>query len=128
MPLVVDGIAEVPRYPGVAPSPPAAGFLEARLDFGAGSGTFPFDPAEWVVVGPDGVSMAELEFPRQGNGYEIPPGWPNVASTVDVGAIPPGWPGWPLWVVAEVPAEGRITLEYRPDGGPALVTWVLRDQ
>ena len=128
VPLVVDGIAEVPRYPGVAPSPPAAGFVEVRLDFGPGSGTFSFDPAEWVVVGPDGASMPELEFPRQGTGYEIPPGWPNVASSVDVVKIPPDWPGMPLWVVAEVPAEGRITLEYRPDGGPALVTWVLRDE
>ncbi len=128
MPLVVDGIAEVPRYPGVAPSPPAAGFLEARLDFGSGSGTFTFDPAEWIVVGPDGESLSELEYPREGNGYVIPPGWPNVASSVDVGEIPPDWPGMPLWVVAEVPAEGRITLEYRPDGGPALVTWVLRNE
>jgi hypothetical protein len=33
-----------------------------------------------------------------------------------------------VFIVAEVPARGRITLEYRPDGGPALVTWVLRDE
>lgn len=125
MPLVVDGVDEVPAYPGAAPSPPAAAFLEARLAFGRGSGTFTFDPAEWVVVGPDGEALAQLRLPEDD---QLPAGWPNVLSWSVAGEIPPEFAGLPAFVVAEVPADGRITLEYRPDEDPALVTWVLRDE
>jgi hypothetical protein len=35
---------------------------------------------------------------------------------------------FPMYAVAEVPPTGRITLEYRPHGGPAQVTWIVRDR
>ncbi len=127
VPLVVDGIAELPRYPGLAPSPGAGGFLEVRLRFGAASGSLVFDPAEWVVVGPAGEVLPEVEQPRQGDGCNVLPGWPNVARCGDGRVVVPDW-WFPVFIVAEVPASGRVTLEYRPDGGPALVTWVLRDE
>jgi hypothetical protein len=126
LPLIVAGVDQVPRYTGVGPAPPAAGFLEARLTFGRGSGTFTSDAAEWVVVGPDGQALVQLHLPEDG---QLPPGWPNVLLTSAAGAIKiePDFP-FPRFIVAEVPAQGRISLEYRPDGGPALVTWVLRER
>ena len=125
MPLVVDGIDQVTRYTGVVPAPPAEAFLEARLTFGRGSGTFRLEPVEWVILGADGVECPQLRQPENG---QLPAGWPNVLSASVESVIPPDWPGMPAFMVAEVPAPGRITLEYRPDGGPALVTWVLRGE
>jgi hypothetical protein len=123
--LVVGGVDVVPRYPGLAPSPPAGAFLEARLDFGRGGGTFTLDPAEWLVVGPDGGTLPLLHLPTE---RTLPDGLPNVSSIgTEVATIPPDDP-LPLWLIAEVPSSGRITLEYRPGGGRALVTWVLRDR
>ncbi len=124
--VVVDGVEQVPRYTGVVPASGDA-YLEVRRSFGPGSGTFLVDPAEWVVLGPDGERLKELEYRREGNGYVVPPGWPNVASYPEIVQVPPDFSSQPVFIVAEVPAEGRITLEYRPDGGPALVTWIVRD-
>ncbi len=124
MPVVVAGVDQVARYPGVVPAPPAEAFLEVRLTFGSGSGTFALDPAEWVVVGPAGVAP-RLVYP---DANQIPPGWPSFIGTQVVREIGPAWPEVPTFVVAGVPVAGRVTLEYRPAGGPALVTWVLRDR
>jgi hypothetical protein len=125
VPLIVGAVDQVPRYTGVRPAPPAAGFLEVRLTFGRGSGTLTSDAAEWVVVGADGATLAQLHLPEDG---QLPPGWPNFLLSSAAGAIKiePDFP-FPRFIVAEVPAQGRISLEYRPDGGPPLVTWVLRD-
>jgi len=123
IPILVDGIAEVPRYPGLVPARPGDVFLELRLGFLPGSGTFPFDPAEWVIVGPDGTELPRLE--RSSN--DVPAGWPQFVHRLAAGSIPPSSSGR-FYVVVEAPASGRVTLEYRPAGVPALVTWVLRDK
>jgi hypothetical protein len=125
MPVVVDGIDQVPRYPGVAPAAAGDVFLELWLRFGPGSGTFAFDPAEWVVVGPTGAALGRLELPEPDT---VPSGWPIFLHTLVPDSIPPGRVGQPTYLVVEAPADGRVTLEYRPAGGPALVTWVLRDR
>jgi hypothetical protein len=122
IPIVVDGIAEVPRYPGLVPTRPGDVFLELRLGFLSGSGTFPFDPAEWVIVGPDGAQLPRLEPPN-----DVPAGWPQFVHRLAPGSIPPAI-SERFFVVVEAPANGRVTLEYRPAGVPALVTWVLRGQ
>lgn len=125
MPVVVDGIAQVARYPGVAPGGAGNVFLEAMLRFGPGSGTFGFDRAEWVVVGPDGAALTPLGYPDPG---EVPSGWPSFLGSPDgTSNIPPDWPWIPAFVV-KAPASGRVTLDYRPPGGHALVTLVLRDE
>jgi hypothetical protein len=123
IPVLVDGVAEVPRYPGLAPTRPGNVFLEMRQQFLGGSGSYAFDPADWVVVGPDGAPLPRLERPS-----DLPAGWPQFLSAPGAGTIPPE--GWPLglYVVVEAPATGRVTLEYQPDGGSALVSWVLRDR
>jgi len=123
MSLVVDGVDQVARYPGVSPAEGEA-FLETMLAFGPGSGTFAFDPAEWVVTGPAGAALPQL----LSEGGEMPSGWPWMAITPGDHLIPPGVPGSSYCLIAEVPAAGRITLEYRPDGQPARVRWVLREQ
>lgn len=124
IPLVVDGVDQVPRYPGVSPAAGDA-YLEARLAFGPGSGTFAFDPDEWVVRGPAGEALPLLHLGGDG---ELPPGWPNIATVSAVHTISPDWPENPCYLIAEVPVSGRITLEYRPAGGPAAVRWVLREE
>lgn len=125
MPVVVNGVEQVQRYPGVAPATGDA-YLEAGLVFGPGSGAFRVDPAEWVVT--DG-SSAILPQLRAGPG-SIPNGWPSFAATSEAYPVPPAvsWPASAYFIIAEVPAEGRITLEYRPAGGPAAVRWVLRGE
>jgi len=125
MPVVVDGIDQVPRYPGVAPAAAGGMFLEVRLLFGSGSGTLAFDPADWVIVGPSGTPLGRLELQEPGT---VPRGWPTFLRSLVSGSIPPGRAWWPMYLVVEAPANGRVTLEYRPDGGPALVTWVVRDR
>ena len=125
MPVVVDGIDEVPRYPGVAPAAAGGVFLEVRLLFGPGGGTLAFDPAEWVIVGPSGAPLARLELQEPGT---VPRGWPTFLRSLVSGSIPPSRAWSPLYLVVEAPPAGRVTLEYRPAGGPALVTWVLRDR
>ena len=125
VPLVVDGVDEVPAYPGAAPPPPAAAFLEARLAFGRGSGTSRSIPPSGWSSDRTARRLRSCGCPRSD---QLPAGWPNVLSWSVAGEIPPEFAGLPAFVVAEVPADGRITLEYRPDGGPRLVTWVLRDE
>jgi hypothetical protein len=124
VPVVIDGVDQVPRYPGVSPTVGDA-YLEARLAFGPGSGTFSFDPAEWVVVGPAGTALPQLHLADDGN---LPPGWPNIATVPAVHTISPDWPENPSYIITEVSASGRITLEYRPAGRPAVVRWVLREE
>jgi hypothetical protein len=125
MPLVVHGIDQVLRYTGLVPEAPAEAFLEIGLTFGPGSGTFTMDPAEWVVVGPDGRTLQLVQMPTTREGKD---GLPNLITVAGKAEIPPDFRSFPQWLIAEVPATGRVTLEYRPDGGPALVTWVLRDR
>lgn len=127
MPVVVDRIDQVARYPGVAPAASGNAFLEFSVDFGPGSGTFGFERGEWVAVGPDGTTLARLERPDPN---EYPPGWPQfLLSTLGSAVEPGGWPGdRGFWDVVEAPATGRVTLEYRPASGPTLVTWVLRER
>lgn len=76
------------------------------------------------MVLPDGSTASLLGRPV---GNAVPTGWPNYLTfsgpaTMDHAMTEP------VFSVAEVPATGRITLEYRPNGGPAVATWVLRGQ
>jgi hypothetical protein len=124
MPVVVGGIDQVARYPGLLPAVAGDVFLEFNVDFGRGSGTFGFEPDEWVVVGPDGALLGPLQRP---NPNEYPHGWPLV-DTLDTYKLDPGIRQPSLWMIVEAPPSGRVTLEYRPASGPALVTWVLRER
>jgi hypothetical protein len=124
MPVWLGRVDVVPRYPGLVPEAPPAAFMEIPLVFGPGSGTFTFRPEEWVVAGPGGDALPFVRLPdtREGND-----GLPNFWTASGPVETHPELPELPLWLLAQVPASGPVTLEYRPDGGPALVTWVLRD-
>ena len=116
--ITVGGVQQVAGYTGVSPKVPGNVFLETRLAPGPATQPYRFDPAEWVISGPDGA----LVSPRT-------EGMPSFAGAPGDGFMgsTDGNFGLGMFIIVEVPATGRVTLEYRPNGGPAEVTWVLRD-
>lgn len=127
LPVHVGGVAVVDGYPRVMPSRPGDKFIEVFARLGSPTATYTIDPNDWVLVGPDGRDLPRLQDPGTSNGN---PALPSFAvpwsQSRQVG--PTDGFLFPFYVIAEVPPTGRITLEYRPHGGLAQVTWVLRDK
>jgi hypothetical protein len=126
LPVSVGGVAVVDGYPDLMPTTSGDKFVEVFVRFGAPSASYTIDPNDWVLVGPDGRVVERLQV-EAGDGSLLLPWiagpWPEAAPVQ-----PENGSGFPLYVVAEIPSTGRITLEYRPHGGRAQVTWVLRDK
>lgn len=125
MPVFVGGVDAVDGYPRVMPSRADDRFIEVFARFGIPSARYTIDPDDWVLVGPDGRDIPKLKDPGTRDApflpyFAIP--W-GETRPVDAGRPTTS----PLFVVGEVPPTGRITLEYRPHGGPAQVTWVVRE-
>lgn len=78
-----------------------------------------------VGVGGIAGTRGDLPFPE---GEIANPGWPALAGALPKQDLPPEFPGHPFFLIHEVPASGTVRLEYRPPGGPAQVTWVLRNE
>lgn len=125
MPVWVGGVAVVDGYPNLMPSTGGDRFVEVVVRFGSPRATFIIDPKEWLVVGPGGRALAPAPI-RQSDGSTLLP-WIGSAPSSPVDIPPSIDLAYPMTVVAEIPPAGRITLEYRPHGGPAQVTWVVRD-
>ena len=122
--LQVGGVQQVARYTGVVPTTPGDAFLEIRFLLLRNTVAYSWNPADWVVIGPDRAPARML--PGFVNGSD-PTGQPQFSVPGEKVDMPPDSPGL-LFQVAEVPTTGRVTLEYRPNGGPAVATWVLREQ
>jgi hypothetical protein len=126
MPVFVGGVAVVDGYPRVMPSTPGDRFIEVFAQFGSPTATYTIDARDWVLVGPYGRDLPRLQDPGTSDGS---PALPSFAfSWSESRRVGPadGFP-FPLYVIAEIPPTGRITLEYRPHGGAAQVTWIVRD-
>jgi hypothetical protein len=126
MPIHVGGVAVVDGYPRVMPVTTGDKFIEVAAQFGVPSAAFTIDPNDWVLVGPDGHDIPRLKDPGTPDqqllpGFALP--WDK-----SIQVNPPDGFMFPLFVIAEVPPTGRITLEYRPHGGPAQLTWIVRDR
>ena len=122
---VVGGVQQVPRYPAVTPSKPGDVFLEYAFESVRASGDYTWNPADWSVVLQDGSTAPMLVRPA---GDATPNGWPNYPMMYTEPATIDHAMALPAFSIAEVPVTGRITLEYRPSGGPAVATWVLREE
>jgi len=126
LPVYVGGVAVVDGYPDLMPTTSGDKFVEVFVRFGAPSASCTIDPNDWVLVGPDGRDLPRLQDPGTSNGN---PALPSFAVPWSQSRqVGPGEYGFPVYVIAEVPPTGRVTLEYRPHGGRAQVTWVLRDK
>jgi hypothetical protein len=126
MPVYVGGVDVVDGYPRVMPSREGDRFIEVFARFGMPSAPYTIDAGDWVLVGPDGHDIPRLTDPGTSDAPLLPPYARPWSATEKVGPARQITPL--LYVVAEVPPTGRITLEYRPHGGPAQVTWVVRDR
>jgi len=127
LPVYVGGVAVVDGYPDLMPTTSGDKFVEVFVRFGAPSASYTIDPNDWVLVGPDGRDLPRLQDPGTSNGNPALPSFAVPWSQSRQVGPTDGFP-FPLYVVAEIPSTGRITLEYRPHGGRAQVTWVLRDK
>ena len=117
--VLIDGVASVPAYPGLTPSP-GHEFVEVRVAF-----PWPTDPGhdyrgdgtrEWRAVGSDGETLPFVPASAAELGGIITPLMPDY---VDRGTLD--------WLVIEAPALGPLTLEFRRHGeGPPLFTYDLR--
>ncbi len=125
MPVFVGGVAVVDGYPQVMPSAPTDKFIEVFTEFGLPDVPYTIDQHDWVLVGPDGRDLSPLKDPGAPDN-QLLPGF-AVPWSESRRVTPPDAFTFPMFVVAEVPPTGRITLEYRPHGGPAQITWVVRD-
>jgi hypothetical protein len=125
MPVFVGGVAVVDGYPRVMPSTSGDKFMEVFTLFGVPSATYTIDPSDWVLVGPDGRDLPRLKDPGAPDNQLLP--WFAIPWTDTRQVSPPDAFSFPAYAVAEVPPTGRITLEYRPHGGPAQATWIVRD-
>ena len=127
----VGRVAQVPRYPGIVPQVAGDVFLEFAYQQFASSGAYTWKPDEWVIVNPDGSVARRLFATADGSdptsGYTTVEGGPDFVLPDRPFEMAPGL-DMPFFQIAEVPAAGRVTLEYRPSGGPAVATWVLRGQ
>ena len=77
------------------------------------SGDYTWNPADWSVVLQDGSTAHMLVRPA---GDATPNGWPNYPMMYTEPATIDHAMALPAFSIAEVPATGRITLEYRPSG------------
>jgi hypothetical protein len=126
IPVFVGGVAVVDGYPQVMPSTPGDKFIEVFTEFGLPDAPYTIDQHDWVLVGPDGRVLSPLKDPGAPDnqllpGFAVPWSEPRPVT-------PPEAFTFPMFVVAEVPATGRITLEYRPHGGAPQATWIVRDR
>ncbi len=125
VPVWVGGVAVVDGYPNLMPSTSGDRFVEVAVRFGTPTAPFTYDPNNWRLIGPDGHALAPAPIEQSDGTTTLP--WigssPSSPATLqpDYGYVNP------IMLVAEIPSAGRITLEYRPHGGPAEVTWIVRD-
>jgi hypothetical protein len=129
----VGRVQQVDRYPGLVPQSAGDVFLEFGFRPIGTNTTYTWRPDEWVLVKPDGTVASPLYAVATNpddptSGFTLPDGWPDFVRPKASFDVPPNPLSVPIFQVAEVPATGRITLEYRPNGGPAVATWVLREQ
>jgi hypothetical protein len=119
--VTAGAVQQVAGYTDLVPVRPGDAFVETRLGLGPATGDYTFDPAAWAIRGPDGGVVAPLAFSEQPRFSG-----PLMPTAPALFALDNSLPRV-FFVIVEVPATGRVTLEYRPNGGPAQVTWVLRD-
>jgi hypothetical protein len=126
MPVFVGGVAVVDGYPRAMPSTPGDKFIEVFARFGSPTATYTIDARDWVLVGPYGRDLPRLQDPGTSDGSQALPSFAFPWSESRRVGPADGFP-FRLYVIAEIPPTGRVTLEYRPHGGRAQVTWIVRD-
>ena len=124
-PVWVGGVVAVDGYPNLMPSTTGDRFLEVVVRFGSPTAPFTYDPNDWRLLGPDDRALAPAPIVQSDGSTLVP--WIGGGPSSPLTLPPDDGYVIPITLVAEVPPAGRITLEYRPQGAPAQVTWVVRD-